>query len=50
MSTGQYPTPAQRPKYSVLDLSLTKERYSIEPKPWKESLKRVIDRIADKEK
>ena len=50
ISTDQYPTPARRPKYSVLDLSLTKERYSIEPKPWKESLKQVIDRIADKEK
>ena len=49
IGTSQYPTPARRPKYSVMDLSLTIEKYSIEPKPWKESLKRVIERIAGNE-
>ena len=50
ISTNQYPTSARRPKYSVMDSSLTIEKYSIEPKPWKESLKQVIERIAGNEK
>tara|TARA_B100000686_G_C16578003_1_gene856571 strand:- start:29 stop:928 length:900 start_codon:yes stop_codon:yes gene_type:complete len=50
ISTDQYQTPAERPKYSVLDLELTKNKFSIEPKLWKERLQDVIRRIADNEK
>jgi dTDP-4-dehydrorhamnose reductase len=40
--TSSYPTPAQRPKYSVLDKSKIKKTFGIEIKTWKESLKTVI--------
>ncbi len=44
--TEKYPTPAQRPSYSVLDTEGTQERFSIAPKPWKESLQQVIQKLA----
>ena len=37
--TTSFPTPAQRPKYSVLDKSKIKNTFGIEIKSWKESLK-----------
>ncbi len=40
--TTSYPTPAQRPKYSVLDKSKIKKTFGIEIKSWEESLKTVI--------
>jgi dTDP-4-dehydrorhamnose reductase len=36
--TSQYPTPAKRPAYSVLDKTKIQEMFSIELKDWKESL------------
>ncbi len=39
--TANYPTPAERPKYSVLDKSKIIETFGIEIKSWKESLKTV---------
>ena len=36
--TTSYPTPAQRPKYSVLDKSKIKNTFGIEIKSWEESL------------
>ncbi|PIP35592.1 MAG: dTDP-4-dehydrorhamnose reductase [Desulfobacterales bacterium CG07_land_8_20_14_0_80_52_14] len=43
--TEEYPTPAIRPKYSVLDCSLIRRHWGIVPRPWQESLKETIDRI-----
>jgi dTDP-4-dehydrorhamnose reductase len=40
--TASYPTPAERPKYSVLDKSKIIETFGIEIKTWEESLKTVI--------
>jgi dTDP-4-dehydrorhamnose reductase len=40
--TTSYPTPAERPKYSVLDKSKIKTTFGIEIKSWEESLKTVI--------
>jgi dTDP-4-dehydrorhamnose reductase len=40
--TTSFPTPAKRPKYSVLDKSKIIEVFKIEIKPWEESLKTVI--------
>lgn len=37
--TSAYPTPAQRPKYSVLDKSKMKREFEVEIRDWKESLK-----------
>ena len=36
--TSQYPTPANRPAYSVLDKSKIQETFSISLEDWKESL------------
>jgi len=40
--SSDYPTPAARPKWSVLDLTEIKSRYGIAPKYWKESVKECI--------
>jgi dTDP-4-dehydrorhamnose reductase len=45
ISTAEYPTPAKRPPYSVLDCSRLKTHFGIDPKPWQQSLKHTIDRI-----
>jgi dTDP-4-dehydrorhamnose reductase len=44
--TEQFPTPAKRPKYSVLDKSRIKEVYAVPLKDWKASLKNCISKIA----
>ena len=45
ISTAEWPTPAQRPPYSVLDCSRLRHKFGIDPPPWQQSLKRTIDRI-----
>jgi dTDP-4-dehydrorhamnose reductase len=50
ITTAEYPTPAKRPPYSVLDCSRIKKIFGIDPKPWQQSLKRTIDRIFSKNK
>ena len=42
IESSQYPTPAKRPFYSVLNKSLTKATYGIEIPYWKDSLNKVI--------
>ena len=39
----EYPTPAERPKYSVLDKSKIKEVFKLEIPHWKESLKLALE-------
>src|SRR5206468_6384942 len=43
--TEQYPTPAKRPKYSILDKSKIQQTFHIQLKPWEESLKKCIDKL-----
>ena len=43
--TSEYPTPATRPAFSVLDKSKIKETYGIEVPYWEESLKKCIERF-----
>lgn len=45
LSTEQFPTPAKRPKYSVLDKTKIQQTFSIRLKNWKESLKICIDKL-----
>ena len=45
--TGEYPTKARRPHYSVLDKSTIKRAYSLEIPYWRDSLARCIDRMDD---
>lgn len=43
--TSQYPTPARRPHYSMLDKSKIKSAFSIRIPGWRESLEKCIERI-----
>lgn len=45
LTTEQFPTPAKRPKYSVLDKTKIQQTFSIQLKDWKESLKHCIDKL-----
>ncbi len=40
--TKDYPTPAQRPAYSVLDISETVENLAINPVHWKDAVKDIL--------
>lgn len=42
IETSQYPTPAKRPRNSVLDLDKISKTYAIQLKPWEESLEDCI--------
>ena len=45
LHTSEYPTPAARPHYSVLDKTKIKEVYGIEILYWEESLKECVDEL-----
>ena len=44
IATTDYPTPAKRPAYSVLDCGKLKKTYGIQLPDWKECLRLVLDR------
>lgn len=43
--TSQYPTPAKRPGYSVLDKTRIKEAFGMTIPQWRDSLKTCVDKI-----
>ena len=45
LHTAEYPTPAARPHYSVLDKTKIKQTYGIEVPYWEESLLECIERL-----
>ena len=45
ISTAQYPTPAKRPAYSVLDTSKIEDIYSVKPSKWQDSLKICLEKL-----
>ncbi len=45
ISASEYPTPARRPSYSVLDKSKISRGFNISIKPWRERLEACIKRI-----
>lgn len=45
LHTAEYPTPAARPHYSVLDKTKVKQTYGIEVPYWEESLRECIERL-----
>lgn len=45
LHTAEYPTPASRPHYSVLDKTKIKTTYGIEIPYWEESLKKCIESL-----
>lgn len=49
ISTSEYPTPAERPEYSVLDKTKIQETFGIQLKDWKESLAGCIKKITNQQ-
>ena len=47
IATSDYPTPARRPAYSVLDTSRLRADFGIAPPPWRQGLQDVIGQLAD---
>lgn len=47
ITTEEYPTPAKRPANSVLDCSLIADRLGLMPKPWRQSLEKVVTELLD---
>ena len=45
VTTAEYPTAAKRPANSVLDCSLLESHFGFAPKPWNESLARMLDQV-----
>ena len=45
LHTEEYPTPAARPHYSVLDKTKIKQTYGIEIPWWKDSLKKCLKEL-----
>jgi dTDP-4-dehydrorhamnose reductase len=45
LTTEQFPTPAKRPRYSVLDKAKIQNTFSITLKDWKESLRLCISKL-----
>jgi dTDP-4-dehydrorhamnose reductase len=46
ISSADYPTPARRPRYSVLDCSQTIRLFGLDPIPWRDTLRATLERIA----
>jgi dTDP-4-dehydrorhamnose reductase len=44
--SSDYPTPARRPANSRLDTAKLRRDYGIEPRPWREAVREIVDRIA----
>ena len=45
ITTSEYPTPARRPAYSVLDTALIQKTYHINPPHWRESLEICLQKL-----
>jgi len=48
IETKEYPTPASRPHYSLLNKSKIKKEFNIEIPYWKESLRACLEKIGEK--
>ena len=48
ITTADYPTKARRPAFSALDCNLIKKNFGINPKPWRESLIYMIQRLFER--
>lgn len=47
ISSAEYPTPAKRPAYSVLDCSSTCAALKIRAAPWRDNLKKMLTELKD---
>jgi dTDP-4-dehydrorhamnose reductase len=48
ISTADYPTPARRPAYSVLDTARVRADFGIAPPQWREGLRRTLEELASR--
>ncbi|MDA8137557.1 MAG: dTDP-4-dehydrorhamnose reductase [Desulfobacteraceae bacterium] len=48
--TAHYPTPAQRPPYSVLDCDSLEARFGISRRPWEKALREMLSRLYEEQK
>ena len=46
LSTAAYPTPAQRPSYSLLDCTSSRAALGLEPLYWRAALAQILERVA----
>jgi dTDP-4-dehydrorhamnose reductase len=46
IATEQYPTPARRPTYSVLDTRATLEQLGLQPVHWRTNLRKILKELA----
>jgi dTDP-4-dehydrorhamnose reductase len=46
IATADYPTPARRPAWSVLDNGRLQQRLGLDLPDWREGLREVMDRLA----
>lgn len=46
VTTAQFPRPARRPVYSVLDLTRMQQEFKIEPTAWRDALREVVDNLS----
>jgi len=45
ISTSEYPTPARRPRFSVLDCSTARHATGIQPQHWRENVRQVLTEL-----
>jgi dTDP-4-dehydrorhamnose reductase len=45
VTTAEYPTPARRPPYSVLDCGRIETAFAVRRPPWQQSIEKTIDRL-----
>jgi dTDP-4-dehydrorhamnose reductase len=45
IKTSEYPTPARRPPYSVLDCTRIEAAFGIRRPPWQQSIEKTVDRL-----
>lgn len=45
LTTAEYPLPARRPSYSLLDCSSTRQLLGLEPQHWRQALRQVLQSV-----
>jgi dTDP-4-dehydrorhamnose reductase len=46
LTTTEYPLPAQRPSYSLLDCSSSRRALGLAPTPWRQALRQLLEGVA----
>ena len=46
IESAKYPTPAKRPRYSVLDTSQTSKLLDLQPPDWRDALRQMLEEYA----